>query len=142
MFKLITEHSIDSAHFLKGYKGKCQNIHGHRWRIVAEIYSKELIESGNYKGMIVDFAIFKNDLKELTNEYDHLLIIEENSISKELYSLLIKENFIIKSLPFRPTAENLAKHFFGELVKKGHPMKGITIYETPNNCASYEVDNV
>lgn len=42
MYTLKTEHSFDAAHFLYGYEGKCSNIHGHRWRVVAEVSSDEL----------------------------------------------------------------------------------------------------
>ena len=42
MYMLQTEQSFDAAHFLKGYKGKCSNIHGHRWRVVVSISSEKL----------------------------------------------------------------------------------------------------
>lgn len=142
VYKLVSEHSMDSAHFLKDYDGKCSNIHGHRWRVVAEIFSESLIEEGNERGMIVDFTTFKKDIKELVDAYDHCLIIEEGSLKKELHSLLLESNFLIKELPFRPTAENLAEFFFKELQGRNHPMKSLTIYETPNNAATYEVSYV
>ena len=41
MYTLKTEHSFDAAHFLYGYEGKCSNIHGHRWRVVAEVSSDQ-----------------------------------------------------------------------------------------------------
>ena len=42
MYILETEQSFDSAHFLSGYEGKCSNLHGHRWRVVARIAMDEL----------------------------------------------------------------------------------------------------
>lgn len=42
MYYLKTESSFDSAHFLKGYAGKCRNLHGHRWRVVVEIAADQL----------------------------------------------------------------------------------------------------
>lgn len=42
MYYLKTESSFDSAHFLKGYDGKCRNLHGHRWRVVVEIAADQL----------------------------------------------------------------------------------------------------
>lgn len=42
MYYLKTENSFDSAHFLKGYDGKCRNLHGHRWRVVVEIAADQL----------------------------------------------------------------------------------------------------
>ena len=53
MYTLKTEHSFDAAHFLYGYEGKCSNIHGHRWRVVAEVSSDELETTGQNRGMYV-----------------------------------------------------------------------------------------
>ena len=51
MYTLKTEHSFDAAHFLYGYEGKCSNIHGHRWRVVAEIKSPDLKQEEQTRGM-------------------------------------------------------------------------------------------
>ena len=63
MYTLKTEAAFDSAHFLSGYEGKCKNIHGHRWRVVAEIFSDKLVDSGQERGMLVDFSQFKKVFK-------------------------------------------------------------------------------
>ena len=136
MYYLKTEQSFDSAHFLHGYLGKCANIHGHRWKIVATIKSRELLKDQQNEGMITDFGNLKKDLKTITDNLDHALIIEEGSLSKKLYQALIDENFKIINLPFRPTAENLAKYIY-ELLAKTYDVDRIDVYETPNNCASY-----
>lgn len=136
MYYLKTEQSFDSAHFLAGYNGKCANIHGHRWRVVVSIKSTSLLEDKQNNGMIIDFTDLKNDLKQIADSLDHTLIIETNSLSTDLYQALINENFKIVSLPFRPTAENLAQYIF-ELLAKKYNLDCIDVYETPNNCASY-----
>ena len=51
MYILETEQSFDSAHFLSGYKGKCSNLHGHRWRVVARIAMDELNKEGQPRDM-------------------------------------------------------------------------------------------
>lgn len=140
MYYLKTEQSFDSAHFLHGYPGKCANIHGHRWKVVTTIKSKELLKDQQNKGMITDFSNLKNDLKTITDNLDHALIIEEGSLSKKLYQALIEENFKIINLPFRPTAENLAKYIY-ELLAKKYKVACIDVYETPNNCASFKGNN-
>ena len=56
MYYLKTESSFDSAHFLKGYAGKCRNLHGHRWRVVVEIAADQLKDEGQTRGMLVDFS--------------------------------------------------------------------------------------
>ena len=63
MYYLKTENSFDSAHFLKGYAGKCRNLHGHRWRVVVEIAADQLKDEGQTRGMLVDFSDLKNYLK-------------------------------------------------------------------------------
>lgn len=136
MYYLKTEQSFDSAHFLHGYLGKCANIHGHRWKVVATIKNQTLLKDQQNNGMIIDFGNLKNDLKIITDNLDHALIIEENSLSKKLYQALINENFKIINLPFRPTAENLAKYIYEQLAKT-YDVDCIDVYETPNNCASY-----
>ena len=52
-----------SAHFLAGYHGKCANIHGHRWKVIATIKSEKLLEDPQNKGMVTDFGDLKKDLK-------------------------------------------------------------------------------
>lgn len=137
MYTLKTEAAFDSAHFLSGYEGKCRNIHGHRWRVVAEIFSDRLVDSGQERGMLVDFSQFKKVLKEEADILDHALIIEKGSLPDELYDMLCRNKFRIISLDFRPTAENIAGYFFRRLGERGFSVKEVCVYETPNNCAAY-----
>lgn len=137
MYTLQTSASFDSAHFLKGYEGKCSNIHGHRWRVEATVAAEDVSEEGQERGMVVDFKIFKDSLMELTEELDHSLVIEEESLKESTRTALLEEGFRIVELPFRPTAENLAAYFYHEMEDKGYQMILVKVYETPNNCAAY-----
>lgn len=137
MYYITTETSFDAAHFLKGYEGKCKNIHGHRWRVVVKIQSKELLKDKQHNGMIVDFKELKNDLKELTGKFDHTFIFEKGSLKNELIELLKNENFELSEVEFRPTAENFSKYFYDFLTCKGYQVAEAIVYETPNNMASY-----
>ena len=129
MYILTTEASFDAAHFLTNYNGKCANIHGHRWRVVANI-------SGELKnGMVVDFGVIKEDLKELCDFFDHTFIVEKNSLKEELLNML-EEQFLIRIVDFRTTAENFSKYFYDELSKK-YEVISVEVYETPNNKAVY-----
>lgn len=67
MYYLQTEQSFDAAHFLKGYNGKCHNLHGHRWRVVVEIQADLLRNDMQCRGMVVDFSDLKNSLKAICN---------------------------------------------------------------------------
>lgn len=138
MYILKTEQSFDAAHFLAGYEGKCSNIHGHRWRVVIEVKSLTLQDSKQLNGMVVDFNQLKKDLKEEVDYFEHMLIIEKNTLKTETVKALKGEGFKIVVLDFRPTAENLVKYFFNRMKIKGYKMKSAVVYETPNNCAAYE----
>ena len=65
MFYLRTEEAFDAAHFLAGYTGKCRNIHGHRWRVVAELKGEELKTDLQERGMLMDFSEFKTKLEQV-----------------------------------------------------------------------------
>ena len=140
MFTLKTEAAFDSAHFLSGYEGKCRNLHGHRWVISAEIMGENLVPEGQLRGMIVDFGDLKRDIKKLADEFDHAFIYEKNSLKESTVSALKEENFRLIEVGFRPTAENFAEYFYNRLAEFGYNVKSVTVYETPNNCASYTKD--
>lgn len=142
MYTLKTNASFDSAHFLKGYQGKCANIHGHRWTVELEVGGSILKESGSEREMLVDFGDLKDDLKNLTDDLDHSLIIEKGSLKHKTMEALMEEDFRIIELPFRPTAENFAKYFYDMMEDKDYRVLKTTVYETPNNCASYCSDKV
>lgn len=137
MYILKTEASFDSAHFLSGYSGKCSNLHGHRWKIEIEIESEELVSDGQCRGMIVDFGDLKSDLKELADSFDHAFIYEKGSLKAATIDALKAESFRLIEIEFRPTAENFSKYFYDIMQDKGYNVRTLTVYETPNNCASY-----
>ncbi|BEP28875.1 6-carboxytetrahydropterin synthase QueD [Helicovermis profundi] len=137
MYLLKSESSFDSAHFLHGYKGKCSNIHGHRWRVEANVYADELQEKGELKGMVIDFGDIKSALKDIADFFDHSLIYEKGTLNLELIKLLNNENFRLIEVKFRPTAENFAKHIFDLLEEKEFNVVSVTVYETPSNSATY-----
>ena len=63
----VTTHaSFDSAHFLSGYEGKCSNIHGHRWKLEVTVQSETLEQTGQIRGMVVDFGQLKDDIKKIS----------------------------------------------------------------------------
>ena len=139
MYQLTTEHSFDSAHFLAGYDGKCGNLHGHRWRVLLTVQSETLREGQQQKGMCVDFAELKKDLRTELDALDHVLIIEQGSLRESTMKALQEEKFQVVEMPFRPTAENFARYFYELFTLKGYPVAKVEVYETPNNSAVYFV---
>ena len=140
MYTIKSTASFDSAHFLYGYNGKCANLHGHRWLVEAVLAAETLPEEGPERGMLVDFGCLKAALKELADGYDHALIYEEGTLKGKTVEALLEEGFRLLPVPFRPTAEHFACSFYQELKKQGLPVKSVTVYETPENGASYQED--
>ncbi len=138
MYRLKTTASFDSAHFLSGYHGKCSNLHGHHWQIEVVIAKEALQTTGEKRGMILDFGDMKSMVRALADSYDHALIYEENTLQAATVHSLLAEQFHMIAVPFRPTAENFAQHFYRQLQQDGLPVQCVTVYETPDNCASYE----
>ncbi len=87
--------------------------------------------------LIVDFGDLKSDLKALADSFDHAFIYEKGSLKPETVAALNAESFRLIEVDFRPTAENFAEYFYNVMQGKGYNVKTLTVYETPNNCASY-----
>lgn len=139
MYYLKTSAAFDSAHFLAGYEGKCSNIHGHRWTVEVKIRGEELQSSGTKRGMLIDFGDLKKAVRGLADSFDHALIYETGSLRSSTLAALNEEGFRLIEVGFRPTAENFARHFFELLSQQGIVPCSVTVYETPENCATYEV---
>ena len=135
MITISAEAFFDSAHFLSGYPGKCANLHGHRWKVVAEVSAPDVGETG----MVMDFKDLMGALRALADDMDHSLIMEEGSLRPATLQALREENFRIVMVPFRPTAENLARYFFEKLAPEIPGLIRVSVYETPENRATYEV---
>lgn len=153
MYGLQAEAHFDGAHFLTNYYGKCENLHGHRWRVVATIEVEDLQDGTNGEGalrddgtvtndgtmrdMVVDFGVFKRIVAEVADELDHTFLVEEGSLAPATVTALENEGFTLTMLPFRTTAENLARWFFDRLAERNLPISQIEVDETPNNRAFY-----
>ncbi|MCD7777623.1 MAG: 6-carboxytetrahydropterin synthase [Clostridiales bacterium] len=137
MYTIKTMNSFDSTHFLKGYEGKCSNIHGHRWTVEIEVKGEDLSTDKQTRGMLCDFSTLKSDVKRETDFFDHTFIIEKGSLKENTLSALKDEGFKITEVSFRPTAESFAKYFYDRFKALGYDVKKAVVYETPNNCAEY-----
>ena len=135
IYELKTNAHFDAAHFLTDYHGKCENLHGHRWNVEVGISAEELQADGTEKGMVCDFSKFKRIVKETVDEFDHTFLVEEGSLSRDTIKCLESEGFTLKILPYRTTAENLAKDIFNRLTSKNLPVSFVEVRETPNNKA-------
>ena len=119
MYELSIETQFAAAHQLRGYKGKCENMHGHNWRVQVSISSEKL----NDIGIVMDF----HDLKKITNE----------AIASLDHSYL---NEVFPFTEINPSSENIAKWIFESLSKKMEDsvkVNSITVWESENSSATY-----
>lgn len=137
MYGLKTEASFDSAHFLADYYGKCENLHGHRWRMEVTLGADQLQDEGTMRDMVLDFGVFKKAVRGIAESLDHTFLVEEGTLAPETIAALQGEGFSLTLLPFRTTAENLAHYVFDKLAEQGLPVVEVEVDETPNNRAFY-----
>ncbi len=138
MYYISVEKSFDAAHFLKGYEGKCRNIHGHRWKVVALARSEKLSDKSPDRGMVLDFGVVKKALSGICSYFDHSLIYERGSLKEASMQALEEEDFRLREVEFTPTAENFAAYIYRELSADFPQIYRVEVYETPGNCAAYE----
>jgi len=128
MYKIKTSANFEAAHRLSNYKGKCNSLHGHNWKVDLEIDSSVL----NSEEMVFDFK----NLKKILEEFDHKILLKENSENKKISASLPKD--WIKWLNFEPTAEQLAKYLCEKIfamIKVECVI--ITVWENDKSCAKF-----
>jgi len=117
MYRLKVEGNFSSAHNLRGYKGKCEDLHGHNWRVEITVASSELDEIG----MLLDFKYLKKELNAVLEELDHKYL-----------------NKLVQFKIINPTSENIAKYIYDQL-KAGIPLlNSVTVWENSASSATYE----
>lgn len=124
---------FDAAHVLTNHAGQCKNLHGHTYRVVVEV--AELPEGSD---MVIDFKDLKQVLREVVVErFDHAFMYHDASASEcEIAAVIAKHGMKSVGLPFRTTAENLARHFFHALQERVN-VASVRVYETPESCAEF-----
>ena len=123
-FEVMIERNFSSAHQLRGYKGKCENLHGHNYKI--EIYARGR-ELDNI-GLLVDFGDLKAAADEVVRYLDHRNINELPPFDAEL----------------NPSAENLARYILERVAAACGDERvrvyKVRCYETPTSVATYQID--
>lgn len=118
MFEIRIESSFSSAHRLRGYKGKCEALHGHNWKVEVFVQSQTLDKIG----MVVDFHKLKALLKSILSKLDHKFLNDITYFKK-----------------INPTSENIAKYIYDELCSKDKKLglAKVTVWESDTSYASY-----
>ncbi len=118
----MIERNFSSAHQLRGYKGKCENLHGHNYRV--EIYARGG-ELDNI-GLLVDFVELKAAADEVVQYLDHRNINELDPF-----------------VELQPSAENLAKYILERVASKVGDDRvqiyKVRCFETPTSVATYQI---
>lgn len=137
MFKVSKEFSFDMAHILDGHDGKCQNLHGHTYKLQVEV-SGDLVADGAKKGMVVDFTDVKRIVKTaILDPMDHAFIYDTTSEREcKIAALLNELNSKTFGIPVRTTAEEMARFMFNRL-KDQLPISAIRLWETPTSFCEY-----
>jgi 6-pyruvoyltetrahydropterin/6-carboxytetrahydropterin synthase len=120
MFEISVEYSFAAGHALRGYKGKCENVHGHNYKVRVTVAGEQL----NSTGLLMDFIDLRSALKTLAEPLDHRLM-----------------NEIPPFDGLNPSAENLAKYFSEglEAQVRAHGLRvtSVTVWETDTTSATF-----
>ena len=123
MYEVTVERTFAAGHYLRNYKGKCENPHGHNYKIRVTLQGRELDSAG----LLLDFKDLKGVMKKTIERLDHQMM---NDV--EPFTVL------------NPSAENIAKYFYdqtnGELkdLTRGRvSVKDVTVFETDTTTATY-----
>jgi 6-pyruvoyltetrahydropterin/6-carboxytetrahydropterin synthase len=123
MYEIAVEMDFDAAHSLRGYKGKCEALHGHRFKVVATVKGNKLDEIG----LAYDFTLLKKYLGKILAKYDHTNLNDVPPFNR-----------------INPSSENIAATVFNELKEKlaGAPViiDNIEVWESPHSRVTYRPD--
>jgi 6-pyruvoyltetrahydropterin/6-carboxytetrahydropterin synthase len=120
MYELMVESKFAAAHQLRGYKGKCEKLHGHNWRVTVAVTAERLDE----QGLAIDFHDLKKFLREVLDQLEHTFL-----------------NDIFPFTQINPSSENLAKWIYDNVTKKINndnlEVASVTVWESDTASASY-----
>ncbi|MGA2889302.1 MAG: 6-carboxytetrahydropterin synthase QueD [Terracidiphilus sp.] len=123
MYEVTVEAGFSSGHYLRNYKGKCENPHGHNYKVRVTLTGVELDSAG----LLLDFKMLKQVLRPVIDRIDHRMLND-------------MEPFIV----LNPSAENIAKYFYDQtndllaaMTEGRVRVKEATIWETDTTTATY-----
>lgn len=122
MYEVMIKTEFASAHNLRNYKGACETLHGHNWKVDITVEADRLDKIG----LAIDFNLLKEKTNEIINDLDHIYLNEHEAFRE-----------------INPSSENIARYIFDEL--KGRlddtvKIQKVTVWETDDAAASYRED--
>ncbi len=123
MYEIAVEADFDAAHYLRGYQGRCENVHGHRFRVVARVRAKRM----DSIGMAYDFTKLRQQLGQVVGRLDHICLNDTPPFDK-----------------MNPSSENIASTIYSELQvmlrEKGVSLHSVQVWESPHSSVVYSPD--
>jgi 6-pyruvoyltetrahydropterin/6-carboxytetrahydropterin synthase len=120
MYKITVLSHFSGAHRLRYLHGKCEELHGHNWKVEVSVAARRL----NKQGIVIDFQILKQKVEKILKTLDHTFLNDLPYFSRR-----------------EPSSENIARYIFDRLKAelKGHPatLKEVTAWESETSCATY-----
>lgn len=122
MFEVCVEQTFAAGHALRHYKGACENVHGHNFKVQVTIEGEKL----DVAGMLVDFIDVKKSMREVIAKLDHQFL---NDVPP----------FTVKN----PSAENIAEYFYEEMSRdlESSPVpvkiRQVRVWETDIQSATF-----
>jgi 6-pyruvoyltetrahydropterin/6-carboxytetrahydropterin synthase len=119
MYELVVSDYFSAAHDLRGYKGKCEALHGHNWKVEVTVASEKL----DSLGMVVDFMDMQKALGEVLERYDHRYLNETEDFRT-----------------VNPTTENLARRIYEQLagvLPRHVKVRSVAVWESEFCFARY-----
>ena len=120
MYEVSVQQHFDAAHYLRGYQGKCESLHGHRFQVVANIRAEQIDEVG----LAYDFVQLRQQLGDIVGRFDHTCLNEVPPFDK-----------------INPSSENIASTIYSELQAllqgTGASISSIQVWESPHSCVTY-----
>jgi 6-pyruvoyltetrahydropterin/6-carboxytetrahydropterin synthase len=122
MYQVSVEGHFDAAHYLREYGGKCENLHGHRFKVVVSLKAEKL----NKTGLAYDFTKLKRHLNEVLARFDHTSLNDVSPFDK-----------------INPSSENIAAEIYGQLkgrFSSGIVLSSVEVWESPESRVVYSPD--
>ena len=123
MYQISVEQHFDAAHFLRGYRGKCEALHGHRFRVVVKIAASDVDDIG----MAYDFVELKQHLGAILSKFDHTCLNDMAPFDK-----------------INPSSENIAATVYNELQSRlagaSVSLSCVEVWESPQTGVTYTPD--
>ncbi len=120
MYELTITSHFSGAHRLRYLHGKCEELHGHNWKVEVSVTSSRLTR----EGIVIDFKVLKQKVEKILKTLDHTFLNDLSYFSGE-----------------EPSSENIARYIFDQMKKelKGTAarLKKVSAWESDTSCATY-----